>query len=131
MRSVDPAATSSSTMRADPAVLPTARKALSFTDNRQDASLQAGHFNDFIQVALVRSALYGALSERGEMDHAALPREVFRALALPQEVYAKDPAPFGAGKARNEGALRGLLEYLLYEDLRRGWRVAQPNLEQC
>ncbi|MCI0356280.1 MAG: hypothetical protein L0099_14755, partial [Acidobacteria bacterium] len=32
-----------------------ARKLLSFTDNRQDASLQAGHFNDFAQVALLRS----------------------------------------------------------------------------
>jgi hypothetical protein len=35
-----------------------ARKFLSFTDNRQDASLQAGHFNDFVLVGLVRSALY-------------------------------------------------------------------------
>src|SRR5207245_7780066 len=33
---------------------PDARKLLSFTDNRQDASLQAGHFNDFAQVALLR-----------------------------------------------------------------------------
>ena len=37
-----------------------ARKLLSFTDNRQDASLQAGHFNDFVQVALLRSALFKA-----------------------------------------------------------------------
>ncbi|MDQ2888808.1 MAG: DEAD/DEAH box helicase, partial [Chloroflexota bacterium] len=33
-------------------------KLLSFTDNRQDASLQAGHFNDFIEVGILRSALY-------------------------------------------------------------------------
>src|SRR5207248_7744937 len=32
-----------------------ARKLLSFTDNRQDASLQAGHFNDFVEIALLRS----------------------------------------------------------------------------
>ena len=38
-----------------------ARKLLSFTDNRQDASLQAGHFNDFVQVGLLRG---GALSRR-------------------------------------------------------------------
>jgi hypothetical protein len=31
-------------------------KLLSFTDNRQDASLQAGHFNDFIHVSLLRTA---------------------------------------------------------------------------
>ncbi len=33
------------------------RKLLTFTDNRQDASLQAGHFNDFVQVGLLRTAL--------------------------------------------------------------------------
>jgi len=41
---------------------PEARKLLSFTDNRQDASLQSGHFNDFIQVGLLRGALYHALT---------------------------------------------------------------------
>ncbi len=34
-----------------------ARKLLTFVDNRQDASLQAGHFNDFVQVAQLRGAL--------------------------------------------------------------------------
>ena len=38
---------------------PHARKLLSFTDNRQDASLQAGHFNDFVEVGLLRGALQG------------------------------------------------------------------------
>ncbi|MCZ7537348.1 MAG: hypothetical protein M5T61_16540 [Acidimicrobiia bacterium] len=33
---------------------PEARKLLTFVDNRQDAPLQAGHFNDFIQVAQLR-----------------------------------------------------------------------------
>ncbi len=37
-----------------------ARKLLSFTDNRQDASLQAGHFNDFVEIGLLRSALLKA-----------------------------------------------------------------------
>jgi len=30
------------------------RKLLGFTDNRQDAALQAGHFNDFLFVSLTR-----------------------------------------------------------------------------
>jgi hypothetical protein len=38
-------------------------KMLSFTDNRQDASLQAGHFNDFVHVALLRASLHAALQE--------------------------------------------------------------------
>ena len=31
------------------------QKLLSFTDNRQDAALQAGHFNDFVQVVRLRA----------------------------------------------------------------------------
>ena len=38
-----------------------AKKFLAFSDNRQDASLQAGHFNDFVLVGLVRSAVYQAV----------------------------------------------------------------------
>ena len=37
-----------------------ARKLLTFVDNRQDAALQAGHFNDFAEVTMVRGALYRA-----------------------------------------------------------------------
>ena len=34
-----------------------AKKLLAFSDNRQDASLQAGHFNDFVMVTMLRAAL--------------------------------------------------------------------------
>lgn len=118
-------------LRSDPGVDPTACKVLSFTDNRQDASLQAGHFGDFLRVALIRTALYRALEQHVNLDHAVLAREVFRSLGLPQKAYAKEPSPRSFAKARIEGAMQAYLEYLLYEDLRRGWRVAQPNLEQC
>lgn len=118
-------------LRRDTSVKDEARKLLSFTDNRQDASLQAGHFNDFIQVALVRSALYRALSEKNSLDHATVAQAVFHALDLKQESYAIAPSDFDPGKERNELAMLRLLEYRLYEDLRRGWRIVQPNLEQC
>jgi hypothetical protein len=118
-------------LRSDASVPEEARKLLSFTDNRQDASLQAGHFNDFIQVALVRSALYRALLERGSLDHAQVTQAVFRSLDLKQEAYASQPSEYDPGKSRNEKAMQRLLEYRLYEDLRRGWRIVQPNLEQC
>ncbi len=39
---------------------PEARKLLTFVDNRQDASLQAGHLNDFVQVVRLRGAVYQA-----------------------------------------------------------------------
>ena len=47
---------------------PEARKFLAFSDNRQDASLQAGHFNDFALVGLIRSALYAAVRSQQERN---------------------------------------------------------------
>jgi ATP-dependent helicase YprA (DUF1998 family) len=111
-----------------------AQKLLSFTDNRQDASLQAGHFNDFAGVALLRSAIARALEDTIDgqpLNYLNVATRVFSALDLPQEIYAKNVATYGGAKRRNEEALAALLEYRLYEDLRRSWRVTQPNLEQC
>src|SRR5690606_27996743 len=42
------------------------RKLLGFTDNRQDAALQSGHFNDFLFVSLIRAAFLGALDVAGD-----------------------------------------------------------------
>ncbi len=107
-----------------------AQKLLAFSDNRQDASLQAGHFNDFVEVVLLRSGLYRAV-ERGVLGHDELSRRVFDSLALPIRTYAVDPdVRFGA-REDTERALRRVLEYFLYRDLRRGWRITSPNLEQC
>ncbi len=33
--------------------------------------------------------------------------------------------------ANTQRALRNVLGYRLYRDLKRGWRVTSPNLEQC
>ena len=41
------------------------RKLLGFTDNRQDAALQAGHFNDFLFVSLLRAATLAAVRREG------------------------------------------------------------------
>jgi hypothetical protein len=56
-------------LREDRQVQPEAQKLMSFTDNRQDASLQAGHFNDFIQAGLLRAALFKALEEQKALEH--------------------------------------------------------------
>lgn len=118
---------------ADPSLEPKARKLLSFTDNRQDASLQAGHFNDFVDVGLLRGALYRAVASAGEqgLGHDDLPPKVFEALALPIKEYAKDPDVKFAAEKRTHEALREVLAYRLFQDLRRGWRVTMPNLEQA
>ncbi len=110
-----------------------AQKILSFTDNRQDASLQAGHFNDFIQVSLLRSALYDALKKNGELSHYDIASKVVDAMGVTLKDIARNPDL----DAESEMAKRvkqtfvELIEYRIYEDLRRGWRVVQPNLEQC
>jgi hypothetical protein len=109
-----------------------ARKLLSFTDNRQDASLQAGHFNDFIQVTLVRTALLAAVRDAGEegLRHDVIAQRVTERMGLEFEEYASNPgARFGARESTDE-ALRSVIGYLVYQDLRRGWRVTAPNLEQ-
>jgi len=110
-----------------------ARKILSFTDNRQDASLQAGHFNDFVEIGLLRSALYHAIRGGGEegLAHDELTGRVFDALDLPLERYASNPSARFKARADTDAALRGVLGYRLYRDLERGWRVTSPNLEQC
>ena len=109
-----------------------AKKLLSFTDNRQDASLQAGHFNDFVGVGLLRSALYSAVAASPQgVTHEELTLRVFDALHLPMELYAADPEVKFAALDDTRKALRQVLGYRLYQDLRRGWRVTAPNLEQC
>ncbi|MBZ0305287.1 MAG: DEAD/DEAH box helicase, partial [Anaerolineae bacterium] len=71
-----------------------AQKLLSFTDNRQDASLQAGHFNDFIEVSLLRGAIYRAVNQAGGsgLTHEMIAEKVFDALNLPVALYASDPS---------------------------------------
>jgi ATP-dependent helicase YprA (DUF1998 family)/very-short-patch-repair endonuclease len=120
-------------LRSDEQLKPEARKLLSFTDNRQDASLQAGHFNDFVEVGLIRSALYRAAAAAGAdgIPHDELALKVYEALNLPVELYALDPTVRFAARQEVDRALRDVLGYRLYRDLERGWRITAPNLEQC
>ena len=109
-----------------------AKKLLAFTDNRQDASLQAGHFNDFIHVLLLRGALLAGIeqSPQKRLLDKDLAQGVFDSLRLDFADYASNPELTGLGKRRVEETLRDLLGYRLYQDLQRGWRITNPNLEQ-
>jgi superfamily II DNA/RNA helicase len=113
-------------------LVPQARKLLTFVDNRQDASLQAGHFNDFVQVTQLRGALYRALQRSGGgLRHEEVAARVTEALGLELADFARNPeAKFGQ-KDQAGRALREVVGYRLYLDLERGWRVTMPNLEQC
>jgi len=120
-------------LRGDTQLPPHARKLLAFTDNRQDASLQAGHFNDFVIVGLLRAGLHAAALDAatdGGLRHDTLAERVTQALALPIEHYAQDPSVRFIARQETDRALRELVGYRIYRDLERGWRVTAPNLEQ-
>lgn len=92
---------------------PMARKLLTFVDNRQDASLQARHFNDFVQVAQLRGALSAALAKASNgLTHEVVAQEVTAALGLDIADYAANPvAKFSQKKPPNapsDGSLAAL-----------------------
>ncbi|MDP2316547.1 MAG: DEAD/DEAH box helicase [Pseudomonadota bacterium] len=114
------------------------RKLLGFSDNRQDAALQAGHFNDFLFVSLVRAGFLGALGAAGEDGLGAEQIGLAQQRAL--GFHRPDPEIRGewlqeadlAGFHRMEAekTLREVLAYRAWFDQRRGWRYTNPNLEQ-
>lgn len=124
---------------------PDKRKLLGFTDNRQDAALQAGHFNDFVFITLLRGATYRALREAGAdgLSDSTLGASVRAALGFDQELahdeapeesrrreWMQDPAAIGRNLADARESLRFVLAYRTWYDQRRGWRYTNPNLEE-
>ena len=114
---------------------PKDQKLLSFTDNRQDAALQAGHFNDFIQVVHLRAAIHKALQAAPDnrLTFANIGQAIFKALDLPFQEFAnrKEEGTFGPLRRRYEQTFQEFLFYRAIADLRRSWRIVLPNLEQC
>lgn len=106
------------------------KKLLAFTDNRQDASLQAGHFNDFIQTLLLRGALLAAMQKDGPLADDVLTQRVLEHLHLEPADYAANPETKGIRAQNTRKTLRDVLGYRLYFDLQRGWRINNPNLDQ-
>jgi hypothetical protein len=114
------------------------RKLLGFTDNRQDAALQSGHFNDFLFVSLVRAAFLGALDMAGDkgLRSDELGAAQQRALGFDRPAlelrgeWLLEPSLKGFNLQEAESALRQVLSYRVWFDQRRGWRYTNPNLEQ-
>lgn len=106
-------------------------KLLTFTDNRQDASLQAGHFNDYVHVTLLRSALHAALVKEPELRADRVAQAVVAECGLQIRDIADNPEINPDSPAARDvwNAFTEMTEYRLFEDLRRGWRIVQPNLE--
>ncbi len=124
--------------RGDSGLAAHTRKLLGFTDNRQDAALQAGHFNDFLFVSLVRAGFLGALDLAGDrgLRSDELGTAQQRALGFDQaapELRAEwllEPSLVGFNLQEAERTLREVLAYRVWFDQRRGWRYTNPNLEQ-
>ncbi|PYE31954.1 ATP-dependent helicase YprA (DUF1998 family) [Rhizobium sp. PP-WC-1G-195] len=112
------------------------RKLLGFTDNRQDAALQAGHFNDFLFVSLLRGAILRAVLDAGEdgMTEDEFGLRVVKALgftASNKDARIHWMLDSGAGAVVREDAQRSLAKVLAHRfwtDLRRGWRYTNPSL---
>ncbi|MEV0299615.1 protein kinase domain-containing protein [Streptomyces prasinus] len=109
-----------------------ARKLLTFVDNRQDASLQAGHFNDFAQVTQLRGALHQAAVRAGGegLRHDDLAEAVTGVMGLAPGEYAAGTDLPPSMERRAVKVFRDVVGYRLYRDLERGWRITMPNLEQ-
>ena len=106
-------------------------KTLCFTDNRQDASLQSGHFNDFGRVISIRGGLYRALKANPTgLDFATVGPEIRKHIGLSEADYAVNVDPYARSRA-NEDAFETLVTIRALEDLERSWRITLPNLEQC
>lgn len=122
----------------DSGLLADTRKLLGFTDNRQDAALQSGHFNDFLFVSLIRAAFLGALDMAGDkgLRSDELGPAQQRALGFDRPApelrseWLLEPTLKGFNLQEAESALRQVLSYRVWFDQRRGWRYTNPNLEQ-
>jgi hypothetical protein len=112
------------------------RKLLGFTDNRQDAALQAGHFNDFLFVSLLRGGILRAVLDAGSQglrdDEFGL--RVARALGFEPSVSGRrgcwmaTPEAGAVARSEAERALHRVLAHRVWTDLRRGWRFTNPSL---
>ena len=72
----------------------------------------------------LRAALYQAVADAGDqgLDYTELAPRVQLALNLPMSDYAQNPEAKYGPKEEIDRALREVLAYRLYVDLRAGWR---------
>lgn len=117
-------------------------KLLTFTDNRQDAALQAGHFNDFVRTVALRAALYSALKKAEEEAEG---RDGFQGLTLREATermvevlglepkdYLKDPnvAPNTSMDREAKRMLKDTIRYRLLQDQTIRRRFTLVGLEE-
>ena len=112
------------------------RKLLGFTDNRQDAALQAGHFNDYLFVSLLRGAILRAVLDAGDdgMAEDEFGLRVVKALGFTAANkdarihWMMDPESGAVVREDAQRSLAKVLAHRVWTDLRRGWRYTNPSL---
>ncbi|MBQ7178783.1 MAG: DEAD/DEAH box helicase, partial [Victivallales bacterium] len=108
------------------------RKVLTFVDARQDAALQAGHFNDFIRIGKIRSAIWNAVSNATEtIDTSNIARLVFENLHLDIDEFSSRTGLRGRFAEDVKDTMIRFLESIIFDDLAGNWIVNMPNLEEC
>ena len=120
------------------AMPPEKRKLLGFTDNRQDAALQAGHFNDFLFVSLLRGAILRAVLNAGAdgLSEEDFGLKTVRAIGFTAANKAArvhwmlEPEAGAVGREDAQRALAKVLAHRVWTDLRRGWRYTNPSLAE-
>jgi len=112
------------------------RKLLGFTDNRQDAALQAGHFNDFLYVSLLRGAILRATQDAGPdgIGEEDFGLKSVKALGFTDSNkgslvhWMLEPESGALGRQDAQRTLAKVLAHRIWIDLRRGWRYTNPSL---
>ena len=108
------------------------RKVMTFVDARQDAALQAGHFNDFIRIGKIRSAIWKAINDATEpIDSSNIARLVFKHLNLRFDEYSLNSSLTGRRADDVKDLMVKYLSTIIYDDLAGNWSVIMPNLEDC
>jgi len=114
------------------------RKILGFIDNRQDAALQSGHFNDFVFVSLLRAATLMALQAAGDkgLEDAQIGEVLQRCLGFDSHhldlrvEWLSNPDLEGSALLDAEKTLRDVLLHRFWVDQLRIWRITNPNLNR-
>ena len=112
------------------------RKLLGFSDNRQDAALQAGHFNDFLFVSLLRGAVLRAVLDAGDggLCDDDMGLRVQEALGFTKDneatrqYWMSNPNMSAVYRCDAQRAHAKVLAHRVWADLSRGWRFTNPNL---
>lgn len=113
-------------------------KMLGFTDNRQDAALQAGHFNDFIDQIILRSGLiYVLLKHKGAQPLNLIVDELCEAFGINKDKieakseYLRNPSGiFGHSLKDARAVMRWMLSYRILYDLQDRGLYNRPSLER-